>query len=160
MPKYRNQNNNNDVCGLIVFMEINLIYIVDLIGEICCISLNQHEINQIQLNHVYHFKNLYFIKKDERNYLLYDIKKHTSFKEVYDKEPFKKITIIKFIFLDDTRKNKNSMIRVNNKTMYIRDKIQYITSSKDDNSSYYLEEFNLKIENEIKTFNLFVIKVK
>ena len=50
------------------------------------------------------------------------------------------------------------MIRVNNKTMYIRDKIQYITSSKDDNSSYYLEEFNLKIENEIKTFNLFVYK--
>ena len=116
------------------------------------------QLNQIQLNHVYHFKNLYFIKKDERNYLLYDIKKHTSFEEVFDKEPFKKIAIIKFIFLDDTRKNKNSMIRVNNKTMYIRDKIQYITSSKDDNSSYYLEEFNLKIENEIKTFNLFVYK--
>ena len=50
MPKFRNENNNEDVCGLIVFMEINLIYIVDLIGEICCISLNQHQINKIQLN--------------------------------------------------------------------------------------------------------------
>ena len=112
---YKSRNNIKDIFGLIFHKDLDFTYILDIDGEICCIiNRNKNEINQMQLNHAYNFKNLYFIKKDKKNYLLYDIKMKTSFKEVNCAANFKRFAIIRFIFLDDNTNEKNAKMKIRN----------------------------------------------
>ena len=162
MPRKTNKN-YKDLYGLIFVIEMSCFYILDRIGDICIVSGNKDEIAKLNLNlnEVYKIQDLYFNGKDKRCYSLYDIRKKTKFIKIVDGDIniFKKFAIIRFIILDNNNINKTkSKIKVRNQEIYIRDTVQYAISYKDDNSSYYLEEFNLKIKNESKTFNLFIYK--
>ena len=158
MPKKSNKKRNHDICGLIFLIETSSIYIINDNGIICNITGEENELNQLSVNQVYKIQNIYFNSKDKRNYLLYDTTKQTKFIEIHEKDIFKNYSILKFIFLDDIREEKNAIIKVNNNLMYIKDKIQYISSYNNDNSCYYLEEIELIILNKSKYFNLFIYK--
>ena len=159
MPRKRNEK-YEDIYGLIFFIEMRYFYMLDTYGDICNVSGDEDEIKKLNLNEVYKIEGLYFNGKDKRNYLLYGIKKKTKFIKLIDTDAniFKKYAIIRFIFLDDNTNQRSAIIKIRNQKIYIQDKIQYAISYNDDNSSYYLEEFNLEINNETKTYNLFVYK--
>lgn len=158
MPRRRNKK-YKDIYGLVFFIEMSYFYMLDKYGDICNVSGDEDEIKKLNLNEVYQIEDLYSNGKDKRYYSLYDIKKKTKIMKVMDADNiFKKYAIIRFIFLDDNTNQRNAIIKIRGQKIYIKDKIQYAISYNDDNSSYYLEEFNLEINNETKTYNLFIYK--
>lgn len=149
------------ICGLIFFMEINLLYLLDEKGNICLVNGNASEINtnNININQVYKIENLQFIKKDKRNYFIYDKKTQTTFESIPDSSYFKKYAIIKFIFLDEIIDIKYPKIKVKNIEISIKNKIQFASLfDDDDNLSYFLGSFELIINEQNKCFNIFIYK--
>ena len=147
--------------GLLFFMEINLLYLLDENGNICLVNENKSEINinNIKINKIYKIKNLQFIKKDDRNYFLYNIKEQTVFKSISDSSYFKKYAIIKFIFLDKIIDVKYPKIKVKDIEVSIKNKIQFASLFDDnDNSSYFLGKFELIINEQNNCFNIFIYK--
>jgi len=155
------KENKSCIYGLLFFMEINLLYLLDENGNICLVNENKSEINinNIKINQVYKIENLQFIKKDDRNYFLYNIKEQTVFKSISDSSYFKKYAIIKFIFLDKIIDVKYPKIKVKDIEVSIKNKIQFASLFDDnDNSSYFLGKFELIINEQNNCFNIFIYK--
>ena len=154
-------NNDIDLIGFVFFIEATLLYIIDNNGNICLINGSKNQIKQFHEKEYYKLKHLYFIKKDNRNYFLYDMNKNTAFSSEISSNFFKRFAIVKFIVLDEIILNKNPKIELNNSTekiYYINSKIQYFTILKDDESLYFSQSFKLIINNNSKYFYAFLYK--
>ena len=153
---------NRKIEGFIFFIEVSILYIIDFSGNICLINGDDRKIKEFKTNNYYLLDNLFFIKKDSNNYLLYDITKNTNYYLLEGKTFFDNFAIIKFIALDQMNKDKNVQIKVldnpKEELYHIKSKIQFISLLKKDDSSYFLQEFLLNINNKEKLFSFFIYK--
>ena len=151
---------NNDkisISGLVFFIEITCLYIIDDKGKICLIHGKEEIISKFKEKNVYQLQNLEYIKNDNRNYHLYNINNKTNIKTW--KGMNENYAIIKLIILEKINPATNPQLKLNNYIYNIIDKIQYFPLFiKDKESTYNLELFELIINNKSKTFKIFIYK--
>ncbi len=159
----KGSDNEIDIIGFVFFIEVTILYIIDNNGNICLINGTEDQIKQFSENEYYKIKDLCFIKKDNRNYLLYDMKKNSTFQNDISNF-FKRFAIVKFIILDELDEkilSKNPKVELTDsidKIYNINSKIQYFTILKKDKSSYFSQSFKLTINENSKCFYTFLYK--
>ncbi len=147
-----------DISGLVFFIQMSCLYILDVNGDISFVNTNERILNEIKINLVYEIQNLLLVKKDQNNCIFYETTDQTKFIKIENTSDYKKYAIIKLIILDEINSTK-AKIKVGKKKISIIKQFQFFSSYKDSNSNYYLEEFNLNInEKEPITFKIFVYK--
>ena len=156
-------NNDYDIIGFVFFIEATILYIIDNCGNICLINGTEDQIKQFSEKEYYKIQHLDFLKKDNRNYYIYDMKHKTSFHDE-NSDFLKNFSIIKFIILDELdeiilKKNPKVELDNSNEIIYhIHSKIQYFTVLKKDKSSYFSQPFKLIMNNNAKIFYTFLYK--
>ena len=159
----KGNDNEIDIIGFVFFIEVTILYIIDNNGNICLINGTEDQIKQFSENENYKIKDLCFIKKDNRNYLLYDMKKNSTFQNEITNF-FKRFAIVKFIILDELDEkilSKSPKVEITDsidKIYNINSKIQYFAILKKDKSSYFSQSFKLTINENSKCFYAFLYK--
>ena len=155
------EKDQNSIEGFVFLIEDNIIYIIDSFGNICLLHIKKDKTEVIMEKEYYLFTNLFYMHKDNNNNFIYDMTKSTTFNIMIGKTFFKKFVIIKFITLDQI-KDKDIIIKlINNPTQkicYIKNKIQFISLIKDDDCQYFLQSFQLIINNKNTFFSFFIYK--
>ena len=107
-----NEFKTNTISGLIFFIEVIALYILNYDGNICVINGEENQIKNFKLKEYYEIKNLHSFPKNDINYFLYDMTKDTSFNKTKPKIFLKNYAIVKFIILDEINKDKNPRIKI------------------------------------------------
>ena len=147
---------NDSVCGLVIFIEITLLYIIDNTGNICLLKGKKETISKFKIKNSYQIQNLEFKEIDHRNYHIYYFNDKTKFMN-FEKSINENLAIIKLIFLDEINKIKNPKLKINDTIINIVDKVQYFSLIAED-ESYYLQSFELNINNNSRIFKTFIYK--
>ena len=157
-----NGGKENAISGLVFFIEVTALYILNYDGNICVINGEENQIKKFKLKEYYEIKNLYYILKNDRNYFLYDITKDTSFKKTNPIISLKNYSIVKFIILDKIIKETNPKIKIIGnpiKQIYqIKEHFQFASILKNCTSNYFLQSFQLIINGNSKSFKFFMYK--
>ena len=157
-----NNGNQNKILGLVFLIQVSTLYMLRDDGKICLITVKKNKLNKFNVNKYYEIKNLTFIKRDDRNYFLYNMKKNTLIRSSNIKDAFKNYAIIKMIFLDEINKYYNIHIKLLDNPIYelytIKNQIQYFSILKNDNSNYFLQSFQLIINKKTKLYEFFIYK--
>ena len=156
------KGNEITIYGLVIFIEVTSLYIIKSDGKICLINGEENQIKEFKLNEYYEIKKLYYIPKDDENYILYDMTKDTLFKKSHSTKFLKNYAIIKFIILDEIIKEKNPQIKILDnpiKELYqIKGHIEFFSVLKNDDSTYFIQTFQLIINGKVKSFDFFLYK--
>ena len=147
--------------GFVFFVEVSILYIIDSIGNICLINGEDEKIKEFREHEYYYIKNLFFIKQ-ENNYIIYDINKNITYNLLKGKAFFKQFAIIKFIALDQLNAEKDIKIKVisntEEKIYQIKRNIQFVGLLRNDESTYFLQNFELSINNKNNIYSFFIYK--
>ena len=88
--------------------------------------------------------------------------KNTTINLLERKTFFKQFAIIKFIALDQLNEEKDIQIKIISnyaeKLYQIKKKIQFISLSRNDDSTYFLQNFQLIINNKKNIYSFFIYK--
>ena len=156
------EQDKNNIEGFVFLIEDKILYIIDSLGNICLLNIKIDNKEVIKEKEYYFFTNLFYMQKDINNNLIYDMTKSTTFNLINGKSFFKKFIIIKFITLDQINKKKDIKIKLinnpNEKICHIKNKIQFISLVKNDDSSYFLQSFQLIINGKHNIFSFFIYK--
>ena len=125
-----------EIYGLVISIEITLLYIIDNKGNICLLNGKKEIINRYY--HIYYFN-------DKTKYM------------EFEKSINPNIAIIKLKFLDEIKQIKNQTLIINDNTINIIDKIQFFSLIMED-ESYDLQSFELIINDNTKIFKTFIYK--
>ena len=151
----------NGIEGFVFLIEVSILYLIDSIGNIYLINGEFEKIQEFRENHYYYLNNLFFIKQDN-NYFIYDMNKNTTINLLERKTFFKQFAIIKFIALDQLNEEKDIQIKIISnyaeKLYQIKKKIQFISLSRNDDSTYFLQNFQLIINNKKNIYSFFIYK--
>ena len=157
-----NNGSQNTIFGLVFLIQVSSLYILRDDGKICLINGKKTKLNKFNVNKYYEIENLSFIKRDDRNYFLYNMKKNTLIHSSNKIDAFKNYAIIKMIFLDEINKCFNLQVKILNNPIYelytIKNQIQYFSILKNDDSNYFLQSFQLIINKKTKLFEFFIYK--
>ena len=151
----------NGIEGFVFFVEVSILYIIDSIGNICLINGEEEKIQEFREHECYNIKNLFFIRQ-ENNYFIYDMNKNTTYNLLKEKAFFKHFAIIKFIALDQLNAEKDIKIKVisnsDEKIYQIKRNIQFVSVLRNDDSTYFLQNFELSINNKKNIYSFFIYK--
>jgi len=152
----------NNISGLVFFIEVTALYILNYDGNICLINGEENQIKNFKLKEYYEIKNLYPFPKNNKNYLLYDMTKDTSSNKTKPILPLNNYAIVKFIILDKIINEKNPRIKIIDNPIQelyqIKEHIQFASIIKNDDSNYFLQSFQLIINGNSKSFEFFIYK--
>jgi len=149
------------IIGKIFYIENEKIFMLDSLGQINIVSRYSDMAKIDSYYEVDGILNRYL--DEELNYYIISLGNKSSFKEVKGENFHKKYAIIQIIVINNSLTNKNIKARIsifNNKNLIIniKEPILFISSIKNDNSSYYLEYFKLELDNKSNIFELFIYK--
>ena len=157
-----NNGNQNKILGLVFLIQVSTLYILRDDGTICLITGKKTKLNRFNVNKYYEIEDISFIKRDDRNYFLYNMKRTTLIRSSKKKDAFKNYAIVKMIFLDEINKCYNLQIKILDNPIYelytIKNQIQYFSILKKDDFNYFLQSFQLIINNKSKLFEFFIYK--
>ena len=156
------QQEQHSIKGFVLLIEGTILYIIDALGDICLLNAQEDKVGVIKEKEYYIFSNLFYMKRDINNYLIYDMTKSTTINLINEETFFKKFVIIKFIALDQIIKDKDIKIELINspvqKICHIKSKIQFISLVRNDDSLYFLQAFQLNINGKHNIFSFFIYK--
>ena len=145
------------ICGLVFFIEITFLYIIDDKGNICQVNGKKEIIGKFSHKNSYAIHKLNFKEIDNRNYHIYYFNDKTNFMNL-QKSINENFAIIKIIFLDEIKQIYNPKLKINDAMYNIVDKIQFFPLIVENESAYNLQSFELNINNNINIFKTFIYK--